>query len=81
MLNENYEIKIEVVASDGQWTIGYICGDPAIWEGNNEENPEVTWMNMDEFSCRDETEFFDGTGGCYVVESGEWVEVSEDAVL
>lgn len=76
---ENDEM-CKVVASDGQWTIGYIDGFPAQWAGNMKiiapgDEYEVA-LTGDEFS--DGNQIFrvdDSRGVCFLPKAGEeWVE-------
>lgn len=74
VVDENGAPRLECVASDGRWTIGYVDGEPAQWPGNNEENPreeDVQTMREDAtfgVQCEDE----------WRVVNGEWKH-AEDA--
>jgi hypothetical protein len=58
---------VEVVVSDGDWTIGYINGMGASWEGNTEFHPSEFREAMEE------EEFHDGNG-IWMFLNGRWQE-------
>jgi hypothetical protein len=63
-------MSCEIYISDGNYTIGYVDGNPAEWQGNN-----TTLSEGDEFSFRPE----DSTFGVsvqdeFVVQDGRWEE-------
>lgn len=62
----------EIVASDGNWTIGYVDGSPAQWDGNTRQ------LEIGDHyypSHEDSSEFNCGDGSIYTVVDGEWQEV------
>jgi hypothetical protein len=63
--------KISLVASDGNYTIGYIDGKPAQWEGNM-SSPVVG----DDFELMSEDSIF-GINSIrdYIVVDGEWLDL------
>lgn len=63
--------KCEVVTSDGNWTIGYVDGKPAQWEGNMDE-----LAPGDEFSYSSEDSVFGiNSQEDFRVVDGLWEEV------
>jgi hypothetical protein len=65
---ENW-MTCEILTSDGNYTIGYVDGEPAAWDGNMKQLVEG-----DEFTeCQQHSDFNTGNETYWVID-GEWCE-------